>query len=181
MSALNDLIAYYSPAVFLRAQVPEGQRGHACDDHEHLRAAEGEHAGALLLRPQRAAGDRPPDAALWPRRHLPLAAVAVLHVHRRRRHHYDGEAHSVPLQAVWGDREDQEVKRAREHQAEGGLVMDKWLERDRFNQKTTVTLMKCFLVCSHFWNILTFFLIYSVFFFSNKCELNVSRQKCERL
>lgn len=97
-------------AVFLRAQVPEGQPGHACHDYEHLRASEGEPAGPLLLRPRRAAGDGPPDPPVRPQRHLPLAAVALLHAHRRGPHHHDGEAHAVPLQAVRRDWEDQEVK-----------------------------------------------------------------------
>lgn len=87
-------------AVFLCAPVPEGQRGHARGDHEHLRAPEGQHAGHLLLRPQRAAGDRPPDPPVRPRRGLPLAAVALLHVDGRGPHHHDGEAHPVSVQAV---------------------------------------------------------------------------------
>lgn len=89
-----------SLAVLLRAPVPKRQCGHAHDDHEHLGAAEGEHAGAMLLRPRREAGDRPPDATLRPHRHLPLTAVAVLHADRRGCHHHDGEAHPVPLPAV---------------------------------------------------------------------------------
>lgn len=86
--------------VLLRAPVPKRQRGHAHDDHEHLGAAEGEHAGAVLLRPRQTAGDGSPDAALRPRRRLPLATVAVLHADRGGRHHLDGEAHPVPLPAV---------------------------------------------------------------------------------
>lgn len=97
---LNCRLWFHPLAVLLRAQVPKRQRGHAHDDREHLGVAEGEHAGAVLLRPRRAAGDRPPDAALRPRRRLPLAAVAVLHADRRGRHHHDGEAHPVPLPAV---------------------------------------------------------------------------------
>ena len=101
-------------AVFLCAQVPEGQRGHAHHDHEYLRAPEGQPAGPLLLRPLRAAGDRPPDPAVRPRRRPPLAALALLHDHRRGPHHRDGEAHTVPLQTLWRDREDQEVKYIRQ-------------------------------------------------------------------
>lgn len=97
-------------AVCLRAQVPEGQRGHACRDHEHLRASEGEAAGPVLLRPQRAAGDRSPDQAVRPHRRLPHAALALLHAHGRGPHYRDGEAHAVPLQTVRADREDLEVK-----------------------------------------------------------------------
>lgn len=87
-------------AVFLRAPVPEGQHGHARGHHEHLRAPEGQHAGDLLLRPQRAAGDRPPDPPVRPRYGLPLAAVALLYADGRGPHHHDGEAHTVFVQAV---------------------------------------------------------------------------------
>lgn len=87
-------------AVLLRAPVPEGQRGHARAHHEHLRAPEGEQAGELLLRPQRAAGERPPDPPVRPRRGLPLAALALLHADGRGPHHHDGEAHAVSVQAV---------------------------------------------------------------------------------
>lgn len=123
---LNCRLWFHPLAVLLRAQVPKRQRGHAHDDREHLGVAEGEHAGAVLLRPRRAAGDRPPDAALRPRRRLPLAAVAVLHADRRGRHHHDGEAHPVPLPAVWGDREDQEVNTRQKV---------RWHQRNRFQPK----------------------------------------------
>lgn len=93
-------IVYLPLAVLLRAQVPKRQCSHAHDNHEHLGSTEGQHAGAMLLRPRRAAGDRPPDATIRPGRRLPLAAVAVLHADRRRRHHHDGEAHPAPLLAV---------------------------------------------------------------------------------
>lgn len=87
-------------AVFLRAQVPEGQRGHARHDYEHLRASEGKPEGPLLLRPQRAAGDGSSDTAVRPQCRLPLAALALLHANGRGPHHRDGEAHAVSLQAV---------------------------------------------------------------------------------
>lgn len=97
----NELHTVVPPlAVLLRAPVPERQCGDAHGDHEHLGAAQGQHAGGVLLRPGRAAGHRPPDPTLRPRRHLPLAAVAVLHADRRGCHHHDGEAHPVPLPAV---------------------------------------------------------------------------------
>lgn len=87
-------------AVFLRAPVPEGQRGRARRDYEHFRASEDEPAGPVLLRPQRAAGDGPPDAAVRPKLRLPLSALAVVHAHGRSPHHHDGEAHTVPVQTV---------------------------------------------------------------------------------
>jgi len=97
-------------AVFLRAKVPERQRRHACHDHEHLRASEGEPAGHVLLRPQRAAGERYPGSAVRPDRRLPLAALALQHAHWRGPRHRHGEAHTVPLQTVRRDREDQDMK-----------------------------------------------------------------------
>lgn len=86
-------------AVFLRAPVPEGQPRHACHDHEHLRASEGEPAGPLLLRPQRAAGGGAADPPVRPQHRLPLSAVALLHAPGGGPHHRHGEAHTVPLQA----------------------------------------------------------------------------------
>lgn len=116
LTALQTTSVTFTPvlAVFLCAQVPKGQHGHVCHDYEYLREAEGQQARVLLLWPQRAAGDGSPDAAVWPRCRLPLAAVAVLHAHRRRSHHHDGEAHAVPLQAVWGNWQDQEVKHSQQ-------------------------------------------------------------------
>lgn len=87
-------------AVFLCAQVSEGQHSHACHDFEHFRATEGEPAGPVLLRPQRAAGDDSLDSPVRSQRRLPLAALAVLHAHRRGPNHHDGEANTVPLQTV---------------------------------------------------------------------------------
>lgn len=111
-------------AVFLCAQVPEGQCCHAHRDYEHLRATEGEPAGPLLLRPHRAAGDRPPEPAVRPQCRLPLAALALVHDNRRGPHHPDGEAHTVPLQAVWRDREDKKVKSTL------GSCESRWWTRD---------------------------------------------------
>ncbi|XP_054624029.1 calcium-activated potassium channel subunit beta-2-like isoform X1 [Dunckerocampus dactyliophorus] len=93
------------------SEVPEGQLPNAQHDHEHLRAPEGQPAGPMLLRPQRAAGDSSADPSLRSQRRVPLAAVALVHVCRRGPHNCDGQAHTVPLQAVRRDREDQEVKR----------------------------------------------------------------------
>lgn len=95
--------------MFLRAQVPEGQHGNAHYDHEHLGASKSKPADPVLLWPQPAARGCSPDPAIWPTRGPPLVALAFLHDHGRGPHHRDGEAHAVPLQAVWRNREDQEV------------------------------------------------------------------------
>lgn len=109
MRGINTL--NFDSAVFLCPAVSEGQCCHAGHHYEHLRTSEGAAAGPLLLRPQRAAGYCAPHTPVWSQCHLPLTAVALLHVDRRGPHHYHGEAHSVPVQAVWRDRKDQEVKK----------------------------------------------------------------------